>query len=292
MERGLLEQQFEHLTTQPSDKQEDELMSVDASESAETLLSMIRQNRGSTQTTSTTLSSVGLPRTVSQTPTDSLRENDDSQESATYSIPSTLGSFQLQTIAHPLPSSFPPQQGDQPTDPRQFKSALAAYSTASTIHSASDSASPRVSRVQVQTLQQSRNSILKQALDEADIEIVEEEPILQEQTTLFGVRRRLVEEYEELGRRSGRILSSKASMNMSQASESSSSPRSEAPLRTFDFVSEKEMRKKVEDLENREKELTIEALSKAEMAYVRIEIWTESRKGKWIIRGSAENDGE
>jgi hypothetical protein len=294
MERGNFEQQFDHLAIQPSRHLEaPSSQRGDASESAEALLSLIRENRGSTITESTSYSSNGMSQSVSHAASDSLREYNNSHESSHIS---TLGSFSLHTVSQPLPANFQSQQRvDQdrrpPTDPSQFKNALKAFNSTSTDQNTTDSiASASRSQVHLHSTAQSLSRDIRKTLDEADIEIVEEQPILEEQTTLIGVRRRLVEEYEELGRRTGRILNTKHSFNMSPATDNSS-PRSEGSRRPFDFASEKEIRKKAEDLEAREKELTIEALSKAEMAYVRIEIWTESRKGKWIIRGSVENDG-
>lgn len=266
----------------------------EASASAETLLSLIRQNRGSTP-----LSVSGLSATASRTTTDSILEHGESQESTTDSLASTLESFSLHTVSKPV--SPPVQRGDlnreQLTHIEQFKSAFAHYNAALAQHAQShDSSAPsapsRVNSNIFSPAQSQSGGKLKETLDEADIEIVEEEPVHREQTTLFGVRRRLVEHFDDLGRRSGRILSTKPSINMSRAATEQTKSMTQGSQRPREFVSEKERRKREDDLEAREKDLTIEALSKAEMATVRIEIWTESRKGKWIIRGPAENDGE
>lgn len=57
-------------------------------------------------------------------------------------------------------------------------------------------------------------------------------------------------------------------------------------------MAEKEMRKAEKALEDREKDLTIEALSKQEIATVTISVYSESREGQWITRGPAAKNGE
>ena len=134
---------------------------------------------------------------------------------------------------------------------------------------------------------------VSRTLDEDDVELVEEEPILTEQTSLFGIRRRLVGRFESLGAKTSTALSAKSSMRSGLAAGSTTAGMVILPRRENTMLgSEKEIRKREEALGAREKDLTIEAISKAEMAYVTFEVWTESRSGKWAIRGPATDDGE
>ncbi|CEH15403.1 hypothetical protein CBOM_03718 [Ceraceosorus bombacis] len=118
-------------------------------------------------------------------------------------------------------------------------------------------------------------------LKEEDIDLVEELPVITEQTSLFGIRRRLVATFPNLGKSSAlRPLSSrKAEFDAT-----------ERPGWSVLVGGEKEMRKREEQLEAREKELAIEAICKDEIAAVTIEVWTEQRNGRWTVRGAARHD--
>lgn len=134
---------------------------------------------------------------------------------------------------------------------------------------------------------------VSRTLDEDDVELVEEEPLLTEQTSLFGIRRRLVGRFESLGAKTSTALSAKSSIRSGLAAGSTTAGMAILPRQENTMLgSEKEIRKREEALGAREKDLTIEAISKAEMAYVTFEVWTESRSGKWAIRGPATDDGE
>lgn len=130
-------------------------------------------------------------------------------------------------------------------------------------------------------------------LDEEDIELVQEETVVTEQTSLFGVRRRLVVAIPALGGKSSTLSKRKSSLSTAGA-EADGAGMSAAAKPGWSLLvgNEKEIKKREEALEARERDLTIEALSKAEMAYVKVEVWTESRKGRWTVRGPAPYDGE
>lgn len=135
-------------------------------------------------------------------------------------------------------------------------------------------------------------------LEEDDIELVEEEPIISEQVSHFAVRRRLVVAIPTLGATSKSPILSKRKSSNSLRSGSSAGKNIDfasgvvSPSTGDSSSNEKEIRKREEALEARERDLTVEILSKAEMASVKMEIWTESRKGKWIVKGPASFDGE
>jgi hypothetical protein len=125
---------------------------------------------------------------------------------------------------------------------------------------------------------------LAMQLEEPDIDLVVDESRSNAETSLYAVRRRLVETYPSLGSsRSafalGRGHSSRKSIDASEASKAAG----------FGVLvgNEKDARKREEALEAREREITIEAICKDEVAVVKIEIWTEARSGRWIVCGPA-----
>ncbi|UZJ54442.1 hypothetical protein CBS101457_003762 [Exobasidium rhododendri] len=134
---------------------------------------------------------------------------------------------------------------------------------------------------------------VKTSLEDGDIELMEQNTILTDirQTNLYDVRRRLVNEFETLGAKSGRRRSKSYGTTSSLISDGRNAVESSQRPWNLTLASEKEAKRSEEAIEVREKDLTIEALSKAEMASVKIEIWTESRKGKWTIRGPVSDDG-
>lgn len=243
--------------------------------SAETLLSLIRQNTGSI---CTDMSS----KKQSKTSADSIVQISNgcpmrhgSQES--NSTVSTLESFSLRTILQ-----SPRRQNSSEvkklsilTEPRCQPILLRHVKGHSTIQSVSSSSSNRPSHT----------GKIKDYLEEADVEFVEEEPLPQsEERSIQDISKRLLEDFDNLGARSGKVPPIKAS-SLSSGDGQKGTTGMGGPPKTWVFVSEKEARKRQEALEARLKDLTFEAISKAEMAYVKIEIWTETRKGKWIIKG-------
>lgn len=133
-------------------------------------------------------------------------------------------------------------------------------------------------------------------LREEDIEYdeVRENP---EPSSLYGIRRRLVSSFPNLGSKHAG-----SSRPLSSIRGSASRTSLDQPVESEDgwdqgrkgqvLMDEKSMRKAEEKLEQREKNLTIEALSKQEVATVTISVYTEQREGKWVIRGPATRNGE
>ena len=117
-------------------------------------------------------------------------------------------------------------------------------------------------------------------LREEDIEY-EEVRETSEQLSLFGIRRRLVVMYPQLGTRT--------LTTPWQPLETTIAEEGEGELEVL--MNEKDMKRNEEKLESREKDLTIEACSKQEMATVTVSVYTEQREGKWTVRGPAEHDG-
>jgi hypothetical protein len=128
---------------------------------------------------------------------------------------------------------------------------------------------------------------LQTTLDEEDIEVVEEEPFIETDTDLYVIRRRLVKQFSDLGTK--RRAAQRPEGDGLQGEEDAQSMAVDE-IKAEVFATEKEKRKRQEALEARERALTVEALSKAEMAYAHIEVWTESRRGKWTVRGPADED--
>ena len=118
-------------------------------------------------------------------------------------------------------------------------------------------------------------------LKEEDIEF-EEINEGQQQLSLFGIRRRLVVLYPQLGTRN--LTSPWQTLETTHDEDGEELPQEI-------LMNEKDMRKHEEKLESREKDLTIEACSKQEMATVTVTVYTEQRDGKWTIRRSVEPDG-
>jgi hypothetical protein len=139
-----------------------------------------------------------------------------------------------------------------------------------------------------------RDLNMKTSLDEDDVEIVEEESILLDtrETNLYHIRERLVHEFENLGARSSRPTSRLSNHSLNPNDGSIQGANSAQSSWKMTLTPEKEVKKREEALRARERDLTIQALSKAEMANVKIEIWTESRRGRWTIRGPVSDDGE
>lgn len=135
-------------------------------------------------------------------------------------------------------------------------------------------------------------------LKEEDIEYEEirENP---EPSSLYGIRRRLVSTFSNLGsKHSGSSRPLSALRGPGGASRTSLDQNGENDeewdqgKRGQVLMDEKAMRKAEEKLEQREKNLTIEALSKQEVATVTISVYTEQREGKWVTRGPATRNGE
>lgn len=144
---------------------------------------------------------------------------------------------------------------------------------------------------------------LQTFLNEEDIEIVEDSRFVVDDTDLYDVRRRLVTDFASLGSKwsgTNRPLSTR-SRPTSGEMDGESQGLGATNVEELDndtkngqwnmFVgSEKERRKRLEALEARERDLSVDALGKAEMAYAHVDVWTESRKGKWVVRRPAPDD--
>lgn len=130
-------------------------------------------------------------------------------------------------------------------------------------------------------------------LDEDDVEIVEEEMQWDEQIDLLFIRNRLVHEVTELAPRWPTV---RKSLVRHSGHERDGTPEPflnhNGKESNIILESDKDRRKRQEAIESRFREMTVEVLGKAEMAYASINIWTESRKGKWIVRNSAPKDGK
>ncbi len=102
-----------------------------------------------------------------------------------------------------------------------------------------------------------------------------------EQLSLSAIRRRLVVMFPQLGSR--HLRSAYQPLEIVE--------RNDEHVLGPALTSEKEARRRQEKLEAREKDLTIEATSKQEMASVTVSVYTEQREGKWSIRKPVEPDG-
>ncbi|PWN29779.1 hypothetical protein BDZ90DRAFT_226016 [Jaminaea rosea] len=121
------------------------------------------------------------------------------------------------------------------------------------------------------------------ALTEDDVEVSELRSV-EQHSSLFGIRRRLVSTYPDLG--AGVLRSALPSRRSSRRSSSFADDEENRPSWTR-MESEKSLRKAEEKLEAREADLTIEAVSKHEATSVSITVWTEQREGRWTVRGPA-----
>lgn len=121
------------------------------------------------------------------------------------------------------------------------------------------------------------------ALEEDSIELSEEREV-EQHTSLFGTRRRLVSAFPDLGTsvlRSALQLRSLKSNNGSRVVDAAEWTRK---------ASERSISKAEEEFEAREAELTVEAISKQEEVSVEISVYTEERTGRWTTRGLAARD--
>lgn len=149
------------------------------------------------------------------------------------------------------------------------------------------------------------DSNLQTYLNEEDYQIIEDEPILSKDLNLLGIRHRVAPEFINTGSRwtnthrplsiRSRRMSSETLRDDAQSIYDGSTStingeQGEIGKKSLVLPSEKEQKKRKGAVEAREKELTVEALSKAEMAYAHIDIWTESRRGKWIVKCPALDD--
>lgn len=119
------------------------------------------------------------------------------------------------------------------------------------------------------------------ALTEEDVEVIETRSV-EQHSSLFGIRRRLVSAYPELGASAFRSALRRRSSSMANGDDSAH----HRPGWTR-MDSERSLRKAEEKLEAREAELSLEAVSKHEAASVTITVWTEQREGRWTTRGPA-----
>lgn len=149
------------------------------------------------------------------------------------------------------------------------------------------------------------DSGLQTYLNEEDYQIVEDEPVVVKDLNLASIRHRVAPEFVNTGSRwtnphrplsiRSRRMSSETLRDDAQSMYDGSistinGEQGEMGKKSVLLGSDKEQKKRKGALEAREKELTVEALSKAEMAYAHIDIWTESRRGKWIVKGPAPDD--
>ncbi|MCO5584929.1 hypothetical protein L7F22_038861 [Adiantum nelumboides] len=149
------------------------------------------------------------------------------------------------------------------------------------------------------------DSSLQTYLNEEDYQIIEDEPILSKDLNLHSIRHRIAPDFVNTGSRwtnphrplsiRSRRMSSETLRDDAQSMYDGSvstinGEQGENGKKTVLLGSEKEQKKRKGAVEAREKELTVEALSKAEIAYAHIDIWTESRRGKWIVKCPAPDD--
>ncbi|PWN34260.1 uncharacterized protein FA14DRAFT_191333 [Meira miltonrushii] len=149
------------------------------------------------------------------------------------------------------------------------------------------------------------DSGLQTYLNEEDYQIIEDEPIVAKDLNLASIRHRVAPEFVNTGSRwtnPHRPLSIRSRRMSSDTLRDDAQSMFDGSTSTFNgeqgdmgkksvlLGSDKEQKKRKGAVEAREKELTVEALSKAEMAYAHIDIWTESRRGKWIVKCPAPDD--
>lgn len=198
----------------------------------------------------------------------------------------------------PQPQSHTPQpshsahRADRETQPSTtlVQPNLAEQFNREAMHLSNDSPRNRLNSPSPSDKPLSSHSRIARHLKEQDIEFIEEVPVLIEQSALFGVRRRLVGEFSDLGYKYTKVVKRKDDQLTSMGLADDANSRSYT-LRRMTLGPEKELREREELLEAREQDLTIEALSKAEMAYVKFEVWTEARHGRWMIKGPAQDQG-
>lgn len=134
---------------------------------------------------------------------------------------------------------------------------------------------------------------IRRFLNEEDVDLVEGDVKPAVEFDLHAIRHLIATDLTKANaRRLGSRKSSRSLAAEVALGDAASVAGSTADTPITVLHSDKERRKRREVIAAREREMTLEALAKSEMAYARIDIWTESRKGKWIVRGSAEGDGE